>query len=161
MLRLEGVEISTVTEFDPNLAIDLGNLRAEAFGKSKAEPADWGYLAAIVDSPDREQFVARQAGNLVGAATVNLLVQPWKVKTFLDFFMVSDDVRGQGVGHDLFTAVCDWGFARNAAHMNWTSGYDREAAHKFYTDHAAEIRGTAYFELPLLPSVPQTSGDIV
>lgn len=148
---VEGIEIQPLRDFSPEFALEIGALRAEAFENKTIEPANEAYLQNLIESPEREQFVARIAGNLVGAATVNLMVQPWKMKSYLDFFMVSDAVRGRGVGHGLFVAVCDWSIEKGATQMNWTSEYSRKAAHAFYLAHQAEIRNTAYFGIGFSP----------
>ncbi len=61
--------------------------------------------------------------------------------------MTADDVRGLGVGHGLWVAVCEWSIDNGATQMNWTSDYSRERAHQFYTNHGAEIRKTAFFDI--------------
>ncbi len=146
-----GVEIGTLTEYSPEIAAEMGNLRAEAFEHNDNQPAREALLRRIIDSPEREVFLAQLGGRLVGSATMNIIIHGWKIKGFLDFFMVSKSMEGQGIGQTLLDIGNDWCRDQEAEQVNWTSDYSRERAHKFYKRYGARIRPTAFFDLALEP----------
>ena len=100
-------------------------------------------LAAIIDSPDRDLFVARVNGKIVGSAVMNLISFTSGKKAWLEDFVVSSDesIRDTGVGYALWQEIVVWSSVRKAP-LEFTSAATRKKAHEFYHRQGAFIKET-------------------
>ncbi|MBR4624093.1 MAG: GNAT family N-acetyltransferase, partial [Alphaproteobacteria bacterium] len=64
-------------------------------------------------------------------------------------FVTDQEVRGQGVGTELWNAMLKWAKEKGCSELCFTSGHGREAAQTFYKNKGAEIYDTNYFRKSL------------
>lgn len=127
-------------------AIELGVLLQDLSERHAGGAVPLERLAAIIDSPDRDQFVARLQSRIVGSATLNIVLGTLGEKAWLEDFVVEDspDVRGKGIGYALWKEIDEWCGERNLP-LHFASHPRREAAHAFYERQGAVITGSALF----------------
>lgn len=140
--------IERVVEVTAETAQGIGELMPVLSTKLTDNPIDLEVLNSIVESPDRDLFIARLKGRIVGSAVMNLIVSTSGKKAWLDDFVVSSDenIRGSGVGYALWQHIVAWSQERQAP-LEFTSSPVRERAHEFYHRQGAEIKPTAVFHL--------------
>ena len=145
-MKAEEVTVRIADEYSPELAAGIGRLLPALSARHSGEPVSEDRLRAIIDSPDRDQFVAEVHGRIVGSAVLNLIVGNLDSKAWLEDFVVSDEeaVRGKGVGFRLWNAMKDWCLERDV-YLEFTSRPSRTEAHAFYARQGAVIRDTAAF----------------
>lgn len=147
----QNVIVERVSEYSPEVAEGIGRLMPDLSERMSAEPIDEQILRDIIDSPDREQLIARMHGRIVGAATLNTLLGPAAGrKAWLEDFVVSSDesVRGTGVGYLIWQEMISW-CQEQGKPLNFSSHPSREKAHEFYLRNGAEIRETTVFTVQL------------
>lgn len=107
---LEGVSISRVTEYTPDIAAGIGALLPRVWEGFDGAPIAREVLEFIINSPERDQFIATKLGRVIGMANVTLHISPSGSEGWLTDFVTSPDptVRGQGVGRLLFEEVLKW-----------------------------------------------------
>lgn len=139
-------QIEKVGEVNEQLAIEIGALMPDLSDSLPSDSIDLGLLAAIIDSPDRDLFVARVNGKIVGVAVMNLISFTSGKKAWLEDFVVSSDepIRDTGVGYALWQEIVVWSSDRKAP-LEFTSAATREKAHEFYHRQGAFIKLTSVF----------------
>ena len=143
-------QIEKVAEVSEQLAIELGALMPDLSDSLPSDSIALGLLAAIIDSPDRDLFVARVNGKLVGSAVMNLISFTSGKKAWLEDFVVSSDesIRDTGVGYSLWQEIVVWSSERKAP-LEFTSAATRKKAHEFYHRQGAFIKPTSVFRYEL------------
>jgi GNAT superfamily N-acetyltransferase len=138
--------VERIIEADEQLAVEVGALLTDLSDKLSGDPVDMALLSSIVDSPDRDLFIARLDGRLVGSAVMNLITFTSGKKAWLEDFVVSSEesVRGTGIGYALWQEILAWSQSRKAP-LEFTSSPVREHAHSFYHRQGATIKPTAVF----------------
>ena len=129
-------------------AEQIGTLLQALSARHDGQPVPIERLKAIVDNPDRDQFVARLHGRIVGCATLNLIVGTMGEKAWLEDFVVSDDetVRGRGIGYALWRELIDWCGERQVP-LQFSSHPDRADAHAFYARQGAIATSSTLFRV--------------
>lgn len=141
------IRVEELTEYTGQDAQQIGALMPYLSSRLTDSPVEETLLRKIIDSPYHDQLVARdESGNIIGTAslTINLGVSEG-TQASLESFVVSPEVRGKGVASQLWQAIIGWCQKHQAVALNFTSSYDKAAAHKFYLKHGCEIRETAAF----------------
>ena len=139
------VVVERITEYTPEVAAGLGRLMPFLSDRLSGDPMDEQLLRAIIDSPHHEQLVARLDQTIVGAATMNILMGPGAGRQgYLEDLVTDPEVRGQGIGDKVWRGMIDW-CTEQGIDLTFTSHPSREAAHRFYLNHGAEIRDTSVF----------------
>jgi GNAT superfamily N-acetyltransferase len=95
---------------------------------------------------DGQAFVADSDRGLLGVATTQIV---WSLiddapRAMLTALVVREDVRGEGVGRALVTAVESWGRDRGAASVIVTTALRRAGAHAFYERLGFDFTGRRY-----------------
>lgn len=118
-------------------------------------------LRPIIEEPSFEQIIAIERSRVIGSAVLSLRRGDGdrSVKGWLEDFVVHPDARGQGVADKMADFWEKWYDQNDAKILNFTSGYERKDAHRFYHKRGAYIIGeltnpetskeTAYFEYPI------------
>ena len=142
----EIAKVRIADEYSPELAAGIGQLLPALSERHSGEPVPRELLEAIIDSPDRDQFVAEMAGRIVGTGTLNLIVGPMGKKAYLEDFVTSPDeqVRSKAVGYQIWEAMRQWCVAREVD-LEFTSKPERAEAHRFYQRQGAHIKPTSVF----------------
>jgi len=141
------VTVERLQEYSDADAAGIGRLMPYLSERLSDEPMAEDLLRAIIDSPHHDQLVARLNGTIVGAATMNLLLGPGVSKQgYLEDFVTDPEVRGMGIGDKIWQAMITW-CQEQAIDFTFTSHPSREAAHRFYVNHGAEIRDTTVFRV--------------
>lgn len=140
---LGSLEITRVTEYSDEIAAGIGSLMPDLDPNREPTPIEKDILQAIIDSPDREQFIAQAHGRIIGVATLNLIISPTGKSGWLNDFVVSDDtgVRGKGVGSAIWEELKIWCRERGVP-LVFTSMNHRKDAHDFYIHKGATDMGS-------------------
>lgn len=146
------MKITTLTEYAPETATRIRELliQLSRSGKDRGEiPKEW--FDELIASPTHDMLLAiDDNGKIQGIATLSIIMGPIVRKVaYLEDFVTDQAVRGQGVGHQLWTAMLEWAKAKNCTELCFTSGHGREAAQAFYLRRGAEIYDTNYFRKAL------------
>ena len=118
-------------------------------GKDRGEiTREW--LEEIISSPYHDVLIATDdGGKIIGIASLSIIVNLRDKKAYLEDFVTDTSLRGQGIGSALWDAMLNWAKEKGCTELDFTSGYDREAAHRFYLNHDAKIYDTAFFRKSL------------
>ncbi len=147
------VIIEELTAYSQADAADLGRLMVHLTDRASGDPVQEDLLQRMIDSPEHGLLVARFSEGerrFVGAAALSVVMGPMAGREgYLQDFVTDPDVRGQGIGNELWRGMLDWCRAREVSSLMFTSRSSREAAHRFYLSRGAEIRDTTPFRVPI------------
>lgn len=144
---LDNLIIERLEKFDIEDAKGIGKLMPFLNERFTDDPMSSDILNAIINSPYHIQIVARLNGQIVGAATLSLILGPvTKKKAYLSDFVTNPDIRGKGVGSKIWDEMIAWCKEKDA-NLTFTSNPTREQAHKFYLDRGAKIYETTVFKV--------------
>lgn len=142
--------IEALEFYDKEDAKELGGLMQTLSSRFDGSPIAKEAIAAMIDSPDRAQLVARIEGKIVGTASLNILAGLGSGKSaYLHEFVTSDEVRGKGVGSLLWNEAVEWAKGQGATYLEFTSSDAHSSAHSFYTSRGAVKRDTNVFRLSI------------
>lgn len=143
--------IKVLDKYTPESASRIRELMTQLSrsGKDRGEiTKEW--LEEIIASPYHDILIATDdSGKIIGIASLSIIVNLRDKKAYLEDFVTDTTLRGQGIGSALWDAMLDWARAKDCTELIFTSGYDREAAHRFYLSHDAKIYDTAFFRKTL------------
>lgn len=148
------VFVERVPEYYENLATDLGKLMP-ALSEHRIDdgPVAEELVRPAVESPQHEIIVARSVkdGKVVGAANLSKIIafELKKPEYWLGGFVTSQEMRGQGVGFEIWQEIIEV-CREQRANLGWTSNADRKdraEAIEFYTRQGAKVRPTTVFHL--------------
>ena len=142
------MKITTLTEYTPEIAARVRELliQLSRSGKDRGEiPQEW--FDELIASDAHDMLLAiDDNGKIQGIATLSIIMGPIVRRVaYLEDFVTDAEVRGQGVGHQLWEAMLQWAKAKNCTELCFTSGHGREAAQEFYQKRGAEIYDTNFF----------------
>ncbi len=142
------MKITTLTEYTPEIAARVRELliQLSRSGKDRGEiPQEW--FDELIASDAHDMLLAiDDNGKIQGIATLSIIMGPIVRRVaYLEDFVTDTEVRGQGVGHQLWEAMLQWAKAKNCTELCFTSGHGREAAQEFYQKRGAEIYDTNFF----------------
>jgi GNAT superfamily N-acetyltransferase len=149
------ITVETLEEYSAEVAAGMGALLPHLSDRFDGQPVPQDLLQEVIDSSDREQFLAFAAGKIAGMSTLNTITSPSGRTAWLADFVVDPEKRRQGVSHALANAMEEWCEQRGILVMQFTSGWERKAAHTFYKDRGAQTMNTAVFLYPIGRSVEQ------
>jgi len=137
------VKVEVVTEYSHEIAVAIGKLMPDLSERLCDESIPEDRLKTIIESDDRELFVAKLNDEVVGTAVLNLIVGTAGRKAWLEDFVVSskDDIRGSGVGYSIWQELLRWCKERDVD-LNFTSNPRRGEARKFYLRQKAQVLDT-------------------
>ncbi|MFD1493693.1 MULTISPECIES: GNAT family N-acetyltransferase [Microbacterium] len=103
---------------------------------------DAGRVQAMIDAPAVDLFVARDAGAMVGMATLVTfpLVTGWR--GIVEDVVVSQQARGRGIARLLLEAITEEAARRRLRTLDLTSRPSRESALRLYESVGFEPRET-------------------
>ena len=142
------MKITTLTEYTPEIAARVRELliQLSRSGKDRGEiPQEW--FDELISSDAHDMLLTiDDNGKIQGIATLSIIMGPIVRRVaYLEDFVTDTEVRGQGVGHQLWEAMLQWAKAKNCTELCFTSGHGREAAQEFYQKRGAEIYDTNFF----------------
>lgn len=142
--------VEELTSYTDEDATQIGKVLPHLSDTFDGQPIPESRLKAIIDSPSHAQLVARVNDEIVGIASLSLIMGAGSGYTvWLEDFVVSPEARGTGVADKLWDAMIDWCKQKQAKALNFTSRSSRVAAHRFYEKHGATIRDTSVFRKSL------------
>lgn len=145
------MKITTLSKYTPETAARIRELMVQLSrsGKDKGEISQ-KWLEEIINSPYHDILIALDDNNkIVGIASLSIIVNLRDKKAYLEDFVTDSAARGQGIGSALWSEMLKWATTHNCTELDFTSGYDRAAAHQFYLNHDAKIYDTAFFRKKL------------
>ena len=146
------IEIGPMTEYDADVAEQLGKLLQTLSSKYDGAPIEREWIEDIIESANHDILLAFADEKLVGTATVSIVMGPLVRKNvYLEDFVVDANCQGQGIGSKVFETVKDWGRQHGCRRLEFTSsGKGKKAgAVEFYQKRGAEIRETNVFRVEL------------
>ena len=138
-----------VDEYSDDIAEAIGRLMPFLSKRSNGEPIPEEVLRKIIESPDREQFVARLEGRIVGSAVLNTIVGNLHQKAWLEDFVTDSEVRGQGIGDKIWQDMITWCQEKGLKVLDFTSGIERTDEHSFYIAHGAQQRQSIAYRMEI------------
>ena len=147
------MKIQPLTEYSETTATRIRELliQLSRSGRDRGEiPKEW--FDNLIASPFHDMLLALDDNDrIVGIATLSVIMGPIVRRVaYLEDFVTDQDVRGQGVGSQLWDAMLDWARTKHCTELCFTSGQGREAAQQFYLNKGAKIYDTNYFRLPII-----------
>ena len=143
--------IKVLDKYTPESASRIRELMTQLSrsGKDRGEiTKEW--LEEIITSPYHDILIATDdSGKIIGIASLSIIANLRDKKAYLEDFVTDTTLRGQGIGSALWDAMIDWAREKGCTELIFTSGYEREAAHRFYLSHDAKIYDTAFFRKTL------------
>lgn len=153
MSRAE-IQIIRVDRYTDELASAIGDLTVHL---TERAAIDCERLEFSISSPSVEQFVAVMGERVVGASTLTelggLLAGPRNA--WLSDVVTHPEARGTGTADQMADEWEDWSREREIGALLFTSGWNREAAHRFYRKRGAYIINehtddkTAFWNYPI------------
>lgn len=142
------MKIVPLTEYTPETAKRIRELliQLSRSGRDKGEiPRDW--FDDLIASPFHDMLLALDdKDQIIGIATLSVTMGPGvKKNAYLEDFVTDVNVRGQGVGNQLWLAMLDWAKKKGCHHLEFTCGTGRESSQEFYKHHGAEVYDTNFF----------------
>ena len=122
-------DIEQLTSADEKSCVEINALLAQL---SKERECTLEHLKKVVKNSTSELWVAIKDGNIVGMATLALIVKPAGVTVQLEDVVVDESARGQGLGRKLCEKVIERAKVRGASSIHLTSRPSREAANVLY-----------------------------
>jgi len=117
-------ELALYEKAPQEVTVTLDELVADGFG----------------DNPIYGLFVAEQGSEIVGIALYYEKYSTWKGRSlFLEDIIVTENQRGNGIGHALFQSVIAVAKERNSARMEWQVLDWNEPAINFYKKYNANL----------------------
>jgi len=147
---LDDLIIERLDKFNIDDAKGIGKLMPFLSQRLSDKPMSTEILKAIIESPNQVQIVARLGDEIVGTATLSLILGPAVMKSaYLSDFVTNPNIRGNGVGGKIWDEMIAWCKEQNA-NLTFTSKAKREDAHRFYINHGAEVHDTVVFKVNLI-----------
>jgi GNAT superfamily N-acetyltransferase len=149
---MSDVQIGAMTEYDADVADDMGKILMGLSSKYDGSPIEREWIEDVIESANHDILLATIDDKLVGVATVSIVMGPLiKKNVYLEDFVVDQKYQGNGIGTRLFEAVQDWGRKKGCRRLEFTSsGKGKKAcAVAFYQKRGAEIRDTNAFRIEL------------
>lgn len=146
------IEIGLMTEYDAEVAEAMGRLLQTLSSKYDGAPIEREWIEDVIESANHDILLAFVEDELVGVATVSIVMGPLVGKNvYLEDFVVDASCQGQGIGGKVFEAVKEWGRQHDCRRLEFTSsGRGKKAgAVEFYQKRGAEIRETNAFRVEL------------
>ena len=141
------MNITTLKEYTPEVANRVRELliQLSRSGKDRGEiPKEW--FEELINSPYHDMLIAEDAGQIVGIATLSVKMGPITRKNaYLEDFVTDANIRGKGIGGQLWDAMLKWASEKGCQELEFTCGNGREAAQAFYQKKGAEIYDTNFF----------------
>lgn len=109
-------------------------LQAQIYRTQKAPENANAILAELIDSNYADVLVVKSNDKVVASGIVFYLKNPGHETpfAFIEGVVVDESVRGQGVGKTITTYAIELAKKNKCYKIIFTSGTDREDAHKFY-----------------------------
>jgi GNAT superfamily N-acetyltransferase len=104
----------------------------------------------LLDGDDTSVFVAEEKGKIVGVVDLYLFPNMGRgeVRAKIEHFVVTENMRGKGVGTKLFTAVKKYCQEKGVKVLKLTSGVELKEAHRFYEKNGGRFTEKMFrFEL--------------
>ena len=145
------MNITRLTEYSEETASRIRELliQLSRSGKDKGKiKKEW--FDDIISSPWHDLLIAEEDGQIVGIASLSVVMGPGILKNaYLEDFVTDSSKRGQGIGGKLWDAMLEWGKEKGCKNLEFTCGQGRETAQEFYKSKGAEIYDTNFFRKSL------------
>ncbi len=125
------MEIRTAQEQDIDQILTL---QSQIYRTDKIASNAKNALEHQLEDKTCDVLVAKDGEKIVGTATIYYIQVAIRAKpyAFLEGLVIDKSTRGKGYGTKLFEKCIDFARQKNCYKMIFTSGTDRQDAHKFY-----------------------------
>lgn len=139
--------VKKLETYTPEIAARVRELLIELSRskKDKGEiPREW--FEDVINSPYHDLLIAEEDGNILGIATLSVIMGSGiRKNAYLEDFVTDSTVRGKGIGSALWQGMLKWAAEKGCKDLEFTCGHGRESAQEFYKHHGAEIYDTNFF----------------
>ena len=146
------IEVGIMTEYDAEVAEQMGTLLLDLTEKWPGGAVEREKIEEIIESPWHDQILAFDGDELVGMATVSVVLGT-KIdrNEYLEDFVVKAGCRGKGIGGLIWDAILAWGRQKGCNRLEFTSSGKgkKGAAVDFYLKRGAVKRDTSFFRVNL------------
>lgn len=146
------IEVSTMTEYDGDVAEAMGKLRQQLSARHDGSPIARERIEELIESPYHDILLAfDEQDKIVAMAIVSVVMTTLEQNAYLEDLVVNENCRGRGVGGQMLEAIKEWGRRKNCRRLEFTSSSreKKAGAAGFYESHGAEIRQTNCFRVEL------------
>lgn len=154
------VHAEVLTSYSPEVAAGIGRLMPQLDPSFSGDPTPQGWLESTIACDTRDQIVALHTGQVVGAATMNVVGGAGKgVEGWLEDFVVDEDLRGQGVAQTLWQEMIRWCQEQGLPSFSLETEEHRKAAIRFYEKQGAKLvpGTTTHYVVPVPDIEPSKS----
>lgn len=141
--------IERLDKYNYDDAVGIGKLMPFLAERFSDKPMGIDTLQEIISSPHQVQIVARLDNEIVGTATLSLILGPVTRTAYLSDFVTNPNIRGKGVGGMIWDEMINWCKEKDA-NLTFTSSSKREQAHRFYLDRGSKIYDTTVFKVSVV-----------
>jgi ribosomal protein S18 acetylase RimI-like enzyme len=106
-------------------------------------------LSKIITNDSSALIVIRDNGQIIACAITNLRFKAGRIEALIDDVVVSERMRGQGVGKAIFRAAMQWSRQHGASLIELTSRPSRENANTLWQSLGFDLRDTNVYRLKL------------
>ena len=144
------VNIEVVNKYSDGLSNDIGKLMPVLSNNLSDDPIAPNILKDIINSPYHGLFIARKGSEIVGVAVLSIVMGiDIGRNAYLESFVISPDIQGQGISGEIWNAMIDWAKNQNCKKLEFTSNPKRQRAIAFYKKHGSKIYPTNFFRVNL------------
>ncbi len=148
-------EAFPLTDYSHPVAAGVGELMPHLGQQHSGEPLPEARLRGIVESPYHDQLVAVRDGRIVGAATMSLILEPgFEATGHLEAFVTDPRLEGQGIDHQLWSAMEKWSAEHGAQTVEFKSKEGEDPAFSFFKDQGSRVvEATSLFRRDIPPAM--------
>lgn len=146
MTDISEIHVERLETYSERDALGIGRLLPFLSDKFPGDAVPKELLEEIINSPFHEQLVAKIEAQIVGSATLSIVMGVGAgKKAWLEDFVTDENVRGLGVGDKVWQEMISWCEENDIPLLEFTSRPERLEARSFYEKHEAKLRDTSVF----------------
>lgn len=144
-METSDIYVERLKRYTQEDAAGIGRLMPYLSETFTDDPIAEDLLTEIIESLHHDQLVARRNGEIIGTATLSLIIGAGAGKKgWLEDFVTDQEAGVKGIGQYVWDEMGIW-CQEHGVDLNFTSNSSRTAAHDFYSRNQAETRDTTVF----------------
>jgi GNAT superfamily N-acetyltransferase len=139
------VTVRELTEYSDEVATGIGRLLPILSANFSGEPVSRERLNRILNSSMHAQLIAEREGQVVGIATMSIILEPgFDKRGYLGAFVVDPDIQRAGIGSQIWKAILQWCRDQSIPSFEFKTEESRQDAIHFYEKRGAVRRDGTY-----------------
>lgn len=144
---MDSISFEEVSEFTPEIGEAIRDL-TDQLDKNHQDLTDHD-IAAMIHNPGTHLLIAKNSDSIVGMVTLIVYRIPFKMKAQIEDFVVSEKMRGKGIGTMLLKYSIEQAKKAGVKSLNLTSRPIRVSANLLYQKLGFEKRDTNVYRIEL------------